>query len=128
MDVQYSNTLAAFRIVRGRRSRAKPFAIIFATWSPETRMILTSTSFGTNARIPADFAFCAPDPKTHATLSNNRNPQLAWRDAPAETRSYALICHDPDVPSKPDDVNQEGRFVPATLPRVDFFHWLLVDV
>ena len=39
-----------------------------------------------------------------------------------------LVCHDGDVPSKPDDVNQEGRQIPATLPRVDFFHWLLVDL
>jgi Raf kinase inhibitor-like YbhB/YbcL family protein len=32
------------------------------------------------------------------------------------------------VPSKPDDVNQEGRTVPADLPRVDFYHWVLVDI
>jgi hypothetical protein len=25
-------------------------------------------------------------------------------------------------------VNQEGRVVPASLPRVDFFHWVLVDL
>jgi Raf kinase inhibitor-like YbhB/YbcL family protein len=25
-------------------------------------------------------------------------------------------------------VNQENREVPATLPRVDFFHWLLLDI
>ena len=36
---------------------------------------------------------------------------------PAGTKSFALICHDYDVPSKPDDVNQEGRTIPATLPR-----------
>jgi phosphatidylethanolamine-binding protein (PEBP) family uncharacterized protein len=38
------------------------------------------------------------------------------------------VCHDPDVPSKGDDVNKEGRKVPASLPRVDFFHWVLVDL
>jgi Raf kinase inhibitor-like YbhB/YbcL family protein len=32
------------------------------------------------------------------------------------------------VPSKPDDVNQEDRIIPATLPRIDFFHWVLVDL
>ena len=47
---------------------------------------------------------------------------------PAGTKSLALICHDYDVPSKPDDVNQEGREIPASLPRVDFFHWVLVDL
>ena len=35
---------------------------------------------------------------------------------------------DPDVPSVADDVNQEGRTVPHDLPRVDFYHWVLVDI
>ena len=91
-------------------------------------MKLTSLSFQDNGKIPADFAFCAPDPRNHVTLSGNRNPDLAWSDLPAGTRSFALICHDPDVPSKPDDVNQEGRTIPATLPRIDFYHWVLVDL
>ena len=39
-----------------------------------------------------------------------------------------LICHDPDVPSRGDDVNQTDREVPAELPRVDFFHWVMVDL
>jgi Raf kinase inhibitor-like YbhB/YbcL family protein len=34
-----------------------------------------------------------------------------------EHSSFALICHDPDVPSKGDDVNQEDRTVPASLAR-----------
>jgi len=89
---------------------------------------LTSSSFPDGGAIPAEFAFCAPDAKTHATLSKNRNPHLAWSDVPMGTKSFALICHDPDVPSRGDDVNQEGRTVPASLPRVDFFHWVLVDL
>jgi Raf kinase inhibitor-like YbhB/YbcL family protein len=91
-------------------------------------MQVTSTSFNDMQRIPAAYAFCAPDPKTHATLSKNLNPQLAWSGAPAGTKSFAIVCHDPDVPSKGDDVNKEGRSVPVSLPRVDFFHWVLVDV
>ena len=47
---------------------------------------------------------------------------------PDGTLSLALIVHDYDVPSRPDDVNQEGRTVPADLPRVDFFHWTLFDL
>ena len=91
-------------------------------------MKLTSSSFPDGGAIPAEFAFCAPDAKTHATLSKNRNPHLAWSDVPPATQSFALICHDPDVPSRGDDVNREGREVPASLPRVDFFHWLLWDI
>ena len=87
-----------------------------------------SDSFADGAAIPANYAFCAPDPAARVKLSQNRNPHLAWSDLPKGTQSVVLICHDPDVPSKPDDVNQEGRTIPAKLPRVDFYHWVLVDL
>lgn len=91
-------------------------------------MKLTSNSFLDGARIPEAFAFGKLDPKTHIALSQNRNPDLAWADVPSGTRSLALICRDYDVPSRPDDVNQEGRVIPASLPRVEFYHWVLVDL
>lgn len=91
-------------------------------------MKLASSSFGDGAAIPAQYAFCAMDPKTHATLSKNQNPHLAWTEVPVGAKSFAIVCHDPDVPSRGDDVNQEGRVVPRSLPRVDFFHWVLVDL
>ena len=91
-------------------------------------MKLTSTSFEDGQRIPGDYAFCVPDPGSRVNLGPNRNPQLAWSELPMGTQSLALICHDPDVPSQPDDVNQEGRTIPASLARIDFFHWLLVDL
>ena len=62
------------------------------------------------------------------TFSDNVSPHLAWSDLPAGTRSLVLVCHDPDVPSRGDDVNQTDREVPADLPRVDFFHWVVVDL
>jgi Raf kinase inhibitor-like YbhB/YbcL family protein len=91
-------------------------------------MKLLSSNFADRQPIPEECAFGKPDPALHVTLSRNDNPELAWSDAPLATRSFVLICHDPDVPGKPDDVNQEGRTVPATLPRVDFYHWVLVDI
>ena len=91
-------------------------------------MRLSTTAFPDMGTIPAEFAFGAVDPASHVKLSGNRNPDFAWSGLPAGTKSLALICHDPDVPSRGDDVNKEGRVVPATLPRVDFFHWVLVDL
>jgi Raf kinase inhibitor-like YbhB/YbcL family protein len=91
-------------------------------------MKLTSTSFQPGQAIPEKFAFGAPDPILHIHLTDNHNPHLQWSGAPAGTRSFALICVDPDVPSKPDDVNQEGKTVPADLPRVNFYHWVMVDI
>jgi phosphatidylethanolamine-binding protein (PEBP) family uncharacterized protein len=79
-----------------------------------------------------------PIPERHAAgrlaegggvaFSDDISPHLAWADLPAGTRSLALVCHDFDVPSRGDDVNRDDREVPADLPRVDFFHWLLVDL
>ena len=91
-------------------------------------MKLSSSNFRDGQPIPGSNAFCVPDPQTHVTLADNRSPALAWDDLPAGTRSLVLVCHDPDVPTRPDDVNQEGRVVPADLPRCDFFHWVLVDI
>ena len=61
-------------------------------------------------------------------FSDNLSPPLHWADLPDGTRSLVLVCHDFDVPSRGDDVNRPDREVPADLPRVDFFHWLLVDL
>ncbi len=91
-------------------------------------MKLVSTSFKHGDAIPPRFAFGKMDPNSHVALSDNVNPHMAWGDAPAGTQSFVLVCHDYDVPSKGDDVNQEGKAVPASLPRVDFFHWLLLDI
>lgn len=91
-------------------------------------MRLSSSSFGDNQRIPGACAFAVPHATEHIKLSSNRNPHLSWSGAPAEARSFVLICHDCDVPSKGDDVNKDGRSVPASLPRVDFYHWVLVDI
>ena len=91
-------------------------------------MRLTTTAFADMGPIPGEFAFAVIDPVAHVKLSANRNPDFEWRDVPEGTRSLALICHDPDVPSRGDDVNQEGKVIPASLPRVDFFHWVLVDL
>ena len=91
-------------------------------------MKLTSRSFADGQRIPGEFAFCVPDPAHHVCLGSNRNPELRWSEIPAGVRSFVVICHDPDVPSQGDAVNQPGRTVPASLPRVDFYHWVLIDL
>jgi Raf kinase inhibitor-like YbhB/YbcL family protein len=91
-------------------------------------MRLTSPNFDDGKPIPAPNAFAVPDPSEHISYSDNRNPALEWDDVPDGTRSFALLCIDRDVPSVGDDVNQEGRTVPADLPRTDFVHWVLVDI
>ena len=91
-------------------------------------MKLWSDSWANGDPIPPRFAAGKPDGRGGAAIGDNWSPHLAWSDLPAGTRSLALICHDFDVPSQGDDVNQLGREVPADLPRVDFFQWVLVDL
>ena len=80
------------------------------------------------AAIPERFAFGKKSPETHIALSDNLNPKISWENAPVGTMSFVILCHDPDVPSSPEDVNKEGRSVPAALPRIDFYHWVLTDI
>ena len=91
-------------------------------------MNITSTGFKNGQAIPMKYCFGRIDPETHVTLSDNMNPQLSWSDAPEGTRSFVLLCMDPDVPTVGDDVNQEGRSVPKDLPRCEFCHWVMIDI
>ena len=89
---------------------------------------VTIDGWENGAAIPETFAFCVPADEGHVTLGANRSPGIRWSGAPPGTASYAVVCHDPDVPSVADDVNKEGATIPADLPRVDFYHWVLADI
>jgi Raf kinase inhibitor-like YbhB/YbcL family protein len=91
-------------------------------------MQLRSDSFDNGDFIPTEHALGKTSAEGKIDLSDNKNPHLAWDDLPEGTKSIAILCIDSDAPTKPDDVNQEGRMVPADLPRTDFTHWVLVDV
>ena len=91
-------------------------------------MKLWTSNWTDGGPIPERHAAGKTDEQSTVTFSDNVSPHLAWNDVPAATQSFVLICHDPDVPSRGDDVNKPDREVPANLPRVDFFHWVMVDL
>lgn len=68
-------------------------------------MQVTSTSFETGGSIP----------KSHTGEGEDVSPALAWSDAPDGTKSFAIICHDPDAPL-------------ITPGRYGFVHWVLYNV
>ena len=47
----------------------------------------------------------------HGCTGENISPQLSWNHAPVETKSFAIICHDPDAPRK------NG-----------WYHWLVINI
>ncbi len=91
-------------------------------------MKLTSNTFEHNTVIPERCAFGIKDPDHHMTLGKNKNPHLTWSDIPKAARSLILICIDTDVPSSLEHFNKEGVTISAALPRVEFMHWVMVDI
>ncbi|MBM7333212.1 MAG: YbhB/YbcL family Raf kinase inhibitor-like protein [Alcanivorax sp.] len=91
-------------------------------------MRITVEGISEGQPIPGQFAFAVPHAQDHMALSDNRNPRVTWDGVPEGTRSFAVVVVDPDVPSDASNVNQEGKTLAEEMPRVDFYHWLLVDI
>lgn len=62
-----------------------------------------------------DFANNGPIPAVHTCDGVDRSPALQWANAPANTRSLALIVDDPDAPD------------PAA-PKMTWVHWILYNL
>lgn len=59
-----------------------------------------------------------PIPKQYSADGENTSPALAWSGAPATTKSFALICDDPDVPMPQPFVHWVIYNIPATAKGV----------
>jgi hypothetical protein len=73
-----------------RRTLVVTIAIAFLIITKATMaMKLTSTSFKDGGILP----------EKYTCDGEGISPQIAWHDAPAETKSFVLIYDDPDAPS-----------------------------
>lgn len=70
-----------------------------------SNMQLSSSAFANGGAIPRKFTGEAEDV----------SPALSWADAPRGTKSFALICHDPDAP-----LVKPGTY--------GFVHWVLYGI
>jgi Raf kinase inhibitor-like YbhB/YbcL family protein len=86
-------------------------------------MRIASDSFESGKRIPAEFAMGQAD-----GFGGNRNPHLHWSEVPEGTRSFALLCVDPDAPTVPETVGRDDLQIPVEQPRGDFVHWAMIDI
>ena len=68
-------------------------------------MQLTSPAFKPLGRIP----------KKHTGEAEDVSPVLEWKDAPAGTKAFALVVHDPDAPL-------------ITPVMYGFVHWVLYNI
>ena len=76
--------------------------------SPSSRpFVLTSTDIEANGTIQMEQVFGG-----FGCTGGNISPALAWSGAPAETKSFALLVHDPDAPTG----------------GAGWWHWLVVNL
>ena len=68
------------------------------------RIEVTSTTFKADGPIPAK---CAYSP----CGGQNVSPQLSWSNVPEGTKSFVLICFDPDAPT-----------------GSGFYHWTVANI
>lgn len=86
-------------------------------------MKIHSNSFEHGQPIPAEFAMGTPE-----GFGGNRNPQLAWEDVPAGTKSFALLCIDTDAPTDGALVADADTPIPVAHPRGEFVHWAVAGI
>jgi Raf kinase inhibitor-like YbhB/YbcL family protein len=73
-------------------------------FAPST-MQVTSTAFTALGRIP----------RQYTGEGDDISPPLAWRNSPPGTKTFALVCHDPDAPL-------------VTTSAYGFTHWVLYNI
>ncbi|MFY9744234.1 MAG: YbhB/YbcL family Raf kinase inhibitor-like protein, partial [Candidatus Sulfotelmatobacter sp.] len=91
--------LASRRTGSGGRLHLKVVAVLFAAsilslasdraTGAAMSFQISSTAFSGSQMIPNEFTCDGPDV----------SPQLSWKDAPANTKTFALIMDDPDAPA-----------------------------
>ncbi|NMM39214.1 MAG: YbhB/YbcL family Raf kinase inhibitor-like protein [Glaciimonas sp.] len=68
---------------------------------------ITSSDVGSDKTIPNKFVF-----NGFGCNGNNLSPEVAWKNVPAGTKSFALMVHDPDAPTG----------------GAGFWHWVVVNL
>jgi len=95
---------------------------------PPAPLIVKITGITDGSPIPPKFAYCTSDGKGRTKNGDNISPAIIWSDAPVQTKSYALIVVDPDVPTSFDAANKPDKVLPVVFPRQNFYHWVLIDI
>lgn len=78
--------------------------------------------------IPEQFALCEATPDGKSTAGKNERPSISWSHAPKETKSFAIIMSDPDVPADFSKAGKDGQVVGKDEPRQLFYHWGVVNI
>jgi Raf kinase inhibitor-like YbhB/YbcL family protein len=96
-----------------------------ASYTASVTIAITAPILASAQTAPATLHVTSPTlvagqtvPRQHTADGENISPALQWRGAPATTRSFALVCDDPDVPIPGGFVHWVVYNIPATATGV----------
>jgi Raf kinase inhibitor-like YbhB/YbcL family protein len=88
-----------------------------------------SSSMADGEPISERYAVATPTADGKAEMAGrDLSPHLRWSGEPEGTRSFAISVVDPDVPEDRNRMGVEGLPLGDDEPRIDFAHWLVVDI
>ncbi len=79
-----------------------------------------------DGRLPLSSAFCAPKGATFKPQDESTG--IHWSPGPEGTKSYVIIMVDPDVTTDLSLMNKPGVTIAADSPRMNIYHWVLIDI
>ena len=92
-------------------------------------MALESSSVAHGQPIDGVHAVATPTADGKAEMAGaDRSPHLRWSGEPDGTRSFAVSVVDPDVPADRARMGVEGLSLGDDELRVEFAHWLVIDL
>lgn len=107
---------------------AAAFALPLSAQAEPASLTVTTDAITPEGYIDSQYAFCITSVEKHTQNGTNRNIGLSWSKGPEATRSYAIIAVDTDVPTQFEDAGKEGKTLPDSMPRRDFYHWILLNI
>jgi len=81
--------------------------MLMSATTSTSQFVLTSNEFAPNGTIRMEQVFGG-----FGCTGSNISPSLAWSGAPAGTKSFALLVHDPDAPTG----------------GAGWWHWLVINI
>ncbi|MFS8044691.1 YbhB/YbcL family Raf kinase inhibitor-like protein [Rhizobium sp. BR 314] len=104
-------------------------AIATAAATPALSADLKVTFAKSNGRmLLPENASCIVTGSDKSAPGPNKSLGVSWSKGPEGTRSYAVTMVDPDVPTDFSLFNKADKTIPKDFKRMEFVHWVLVDI
>jgi Raf kinase inhibitor-like YbhB/YbcL family protein len=77
------------------------------------KLVVVSPSFMNMFDIPEEFSY-----NEKSQGKTDINPEISWKDAPKETKSFIILCEDPDAPTPEPFTHWLVYNIPASYNKI----------